>query len=103
MATALLKRKGSTNQTLTKAWLFYCIQLENQVLMHCKKLLSISATAVYNWVKEFRELIPEKQDNLDLKEVEFDEIWHYVGSKKTKNGFGKLTIDQVNERLQETK
>ena len=62
------------------------------------KLLKVSATAVYDWIKEFGKLIPEERESLDLKEVEFDEMWHYVGSKKTKDGFGKLMIDLAKEQ-----
>ena len=28
----------------------------------------------------------------DIKEIELDEMWHFIGSKKTKNGSSKLLI-----------
>ena len=44
-----------------------------------------------NWIKKGAEVkMPEIMN--DINEIEFDEMWHFIGSKKTKNGSSKLLI-----------
>ena len=53
------------------------------------RLLKVSRTTVYRWVRQNAEQLPEPTIPLDIKEIEFDEMWHYIGSKKTNVGSGK--------------
>jgi transposase-like protein len=57
------------------------------------KILEVSNASVLKWIKEFgqkvEELIPEKQQ---IEMVEVDDMYSYVGSKKTV-GHGLLLID----------
>jgi transposase len=45
-----------------------------------------SHSLIYRWVRAFGEALPEPEVPGGVKEMEFDEMWHFVGSKKT--GFG---------------
>lgn len=54
------------------------------------RLLQVSRVTVYRWVRQSASQTPEPTIPLDIKEIEFDEMWHYIGSKKTSAGSGKL-------------
>jgi transposase len=54
------------------------------------RLLQVSRVTVYRWVRQSASQMPEPTIPLDIKEIEFDEMWHYIGSKKTSAGSGKL-------------
>jgi hypothetical protein len=53
------------------------------------RLLKVSRTTVYRWVRQHAEQLPEPTIPLEVKEIEFDEMWHYIGSKKADAGSGK--------------
>ena len=46
------------------------------------RLLDVDHVQVYRWIREFATLLPEPEVPLDIKHMEFDEMWHFVGSKK---------------------
>ena len=46
------------------------------------KLFKVSPTAVYNWIRNCAESIGEAVVNKGDYDIEFDEMWHFVGSKK---------------------
>ncbi len=57
------------------------------------RILGVSNVAVLNWIRNFGVKageLPEVRSS--LKEVEIDEMHTYIGSKKTKDGFGMLLI-----------
>jgi transposase len=45
-----------------------------------------SHTLIYRWVREFGEALPEPAVKGEVREMEFDEMWHFLESKK--RGFG---------------
>ena len=57
-----------------------------------KKIFHCSPTTVMNWIKKAaaEAKMPEITENIE--EIEFDEMWHFMGSKKTKNGSSKQWI-----------
>ena len=57
-----------------------------------KKIFHCSPTTIMNWVKKASAETKMPEITNDIKEIEFDEMWHFIGSKKTKNGFSKLLI-----------
>ena len=57
-----------------------------------KKIFHCSPTTIMNWVKKASSETKMPEITNDIKEIEFDEMWHFIGSKKTKNGFSKLLI-----------
>ncbi len=56
------------------------------------KIFGVSRSLTYRWIKEEADTISEPEVSGDITEMEFDEMWHFVGSKKTKNGSSKRWI-----------
>jgi len=56
------------------------------------KLFNVSRTGVLKWIRGFAQQIPEPSIANEIKEIEFDEMWHFLKSKKTKYGYGKPWI-----------
>gem|GEM_PF-307658 len=48
------------------------------------KIFKSSPSTIQSWVKSTAEEIPEPDIGSDIKEVEFDEMWHFVNKKKNK-------------------
>jgi transposase len=45
------------------------------------RILQIDHTLVYRWIRSFGESLPEPEVSGEIKEMEFDEMWHFIGSK----------------------
>ena len=62
------------------------------------RLLGVSNVSALNWIKSAGNIIKENHNNnrdrKKVKVMEFDELWHFVASKKTNAGFGCLWTDQ---------
>jgi transposase len=56
------------------------------------RILKIDHTLVYRWIREFGESLPEPEVPADITEMEFDEMWHFIGSKKENFGLSKQLI-----------
>ena len=56
------------------------------------KLLSVSDVSVYRWVRQAAEELPEPQVREEIREMELDELWHFLQAKKTSVGFGRPMI-----------
>ena len=54
------------------------------------KILGIDHTLIYRWIRAFGESLPEPEVSGEIAQMEFDEMWHFVGSKKTSFGSSKL-------------
>ena len=54
------------------------------------KLFNVSPVSVMRWVKNEVERSSHRQTLPSIKEVSFDEMWHYVNRKKNKYGHGGL-------------
>jgi transposase-like protein len=52
------------------------------------RILKIDHTLVYRWIREFGESLSEPEVPGDITQMEFDEMWHFIKSKKT--NFGSL-------------
>jgi transposase len=63
------------------------------------KLFGVSRSLAYRWIKEESERISEPEISNEIKEIEFDEMWHFIRSKKTKNGSSKRWIVVQGELL----
>ncbi len=53
------------------------------------RLLGVSNVAVFKWIKKAAQSIPEPEVREDVKEMELDEMWHFIESKKRKFGSGR--------------
>lgn len=56
------------------------------------RLFKVSTPAVLQWVRKFAEKVYEKPEPHEAVVVELDEMWHYLHSKKTNCGSGKLIV-----------
>ena len=57
-----------------------------------KKIFHCSPTTIMNWVKKASAEVKMPKITEDIEEIEFDEMWHFIGQKKTKNGSSKQWI-----------
>ena len=53
------------------------------------KLLNVSAPTVIYWLSKLDKQLPEPKVDQVLKEVEFDEMWHFINKKNNKYGYGE--------------
>jgi transposase len=56
------------------------------------RLFGVSRTLTYRWIKAEAEALPDPEVPGDIKEMEFDEMWHFIGQKKTSFGSSKPWI-----------
>ena len=63
------------------------------------KLFGVSRSLTYRWVKSEAESLPEPEISNEIKEIEFDEMWHFIQSKKTKYGSSRRWIVAQGELL----
>ena len=63
------------------------------------KIFGHSPSLLYRWIVEEAALLPEPVVSGDIKEMEFDEMWHFIGSKKTKSGSSRRWIVAQGELL----
>ena len=55
-------------------------------------LLSVSAQAVIDWVRQHTQALPRLELEGPVQVVEMDEMWHFLDKKTTRSGSGKRTI-----------
>ncbi len=63
------------------------------------KLFGVSRSLTYRWIRAEAESLPEPEISNNIQEIEFDEMWHFIQSKKTKNGSSKRWIVAHGELL----
>ena len=63
------------------------------------KILNVDHSLVYRWIRECAESLPEPTISNEIKEIEFDEMWHFIKSKKTNYGSLKPWIVAQGEPL----
>jgi transposase len=56
------------------------------------KLFGVTRPAVRKWLKREAGLLPEPTIPATIEEMEFDEMWHFIGSKKTPSGCSRPWI-----------
>ncbi len=63
------------------------------------KIFGHSRSLTYRWIVEEAAKHSEPSISGEIKEIEFDEMWHFIQSKKTKNGSSKRWIVAQGELL----
>ena len=63
------------------------------------KIFGVSRSLTYRWIAKEASRLPEPSVPGDIREMEFDEMWHFIGSKKTNNGSSKRWIVAQGELL----
>src|SRR5512144_2450158 len=56
------------------------------------KLFGVATPAVLKWIRQEEAKVAEPGVAGEIQEMEFDELWHFIGSKKTRNGLSKQWI-----------
>lgn len=56
------------------------------------KLFGVSRTTAYNWIRREAEGLPDPKVGSSIHQIEFDEMWHFLQSKKTSAGLSKPWI-----------
>ena len=56
------------------------------------KILGRDRSLIYRWIKEAGLNAEFPDIDSDIKEIEFDEMWHFINEKKTKFGSSKPLI-----------
>jgi len=56
------------------------------------KIFDTWPSLVYRWIVEAGAQLPDKEVSGEIAEMEFDEMWHFVGCKKTSFGSSKPLI-----------
>ena len=56
------------------------------------KIFNTWPSLIYRWIVEAGAKLPEQTISGEIKEVEFDELWHFIQSKKTNFGSSKQLI-----------
>jgi transposase-like protein len=73
-----------TNEKITtqKALCILLYSMSNCSYRRLGKLLQIDHTLIYRWIREFCEHLPEPKAPREVKQLEFDELWRFIGLKK---------------------
>ena len=56
------------------------------------KLFGVTPPAVLKWIRQEAAGLDAPEVYGSIREMEFDEMWHFIGSKKTKNGSSRPWI-----------
>jgi transposase len=60
------------------------------------KIFGLSSGTIHNYVKEAAESLAETEIGDEITEIEFDEMWHYIGKKNENCGcLRQLTQAQI--------
>jgi transposase-like protein len=92
------KRKRQTT-VIKKALCILLYSLGKASFSMLGRILGHSPALIYRWIVEAMEATPEPVIDGEIKEIEFDEMWHFIGSKKTKFGSSKPWIVAQGELL----
>ena len=63
------------------------------------KLFNVCPATIMNWVKSYADKININAPSSHIKEIEIDEMWHFIDQKKTNCGSLKPLIDIAEEQL----
>jgi len=63
------------------------------------KLFGVSRTTTYSWIRDLAATTAEPAIAADIREIDFDEMWHFLQSKKRSAGSSKLWIIAQGELL----
>ena len=63
------------------------------------KIFGVSNGTVQNWVKEAERSLPELTVDEAITEIEFDEMWHYIGKKNESCGSSRQLTESESAQL----
>ena len=86
---------GRTNEKIIakKAMCVILYSLGKASFNMLAKVFDTWPSLVYRWIVEAGAKLPEPEISGEIKHMEFDEMWHFIGSKKTNFGSSRpLTV-----------
>ena len=84
------RSKGRPEATKRLAIMLYLLGLSMRTI---SKIVRTDLHAVYRWIRDFAENHYEKPEPISSEVIiELDEMWHFIKSKKTNSGYGKLIV-----------
>jgi transposase-like protein len=63
------------------------------------KLVGKCPATIMNWVRDYGEMLAEPVVSPACQDIEIDEMWHFLGSKKTSCGFSKPLLEKAEKLL----
>ena len=92
---------GRTNEKIAakKAMCVLLYSLSKASFNGLARIFDTWPSLVYRWIVEAGANLPNETVQGDIKEMEFDEMWHFVGSKKEEFGSSKPLIVAEGELL----
>ena len=92
---------GRTNEKIAakKAMCVLLYSLSKASFNGLARIFDSWPSLVYRWIVEAGAKLPDEEISGDIREMEFDEMWHFVGSKKEKYGSSKRLIVADGELL----
>jgi transposase-like protein len=81
--------RGKPNELKIKALQLY---LEGLGLRAIGRVLGVSQVSILNWIKKFGDNLPTASKPEKVEVMELDEMWHFVGKKNGKGGYGSLFV-----------
>ena len=79
--------KRSSEAERSKAIALYLLGLSMRAIA---KLFRVNVTTILYWIRNFAIENYEKPTPQGPIDIELDEMWHFINSKKTSAGYGKL-------------
>ena len=62
------------------------------------KIFGVTNGTIHNWVTAAANALPNAEIPQEIKEIEFDEMWHYIGKKNVNCGSSRqLTVNQLEQ------
>src|SRR6266566_159289 len=77
----------------------HAIEVKKALFGFLAKLLGVSRTTTYYWIRQIAASTNESTIAPDIQEIEFDEMLHFIQSKKEKSGLLKPWIVAQGEPL----
>jgi transposase len=75
-------RRGNESLAVKKALAVILYSLGKASFNMLGKIFGHSPSLLYRWIVEKIAKLPEPAIQGDIKEMEFDEMWHFIGSKR---------------------
>jgi transposase-like protein len=92
-------KRFKSSTTVKKALAVILYSLGKASFNMLGKIFGHSPSVVYRWIAKEMDKIKEPVIADDIKEIAFDEMWHFIQSKKTKSGSSKPWIVAQGELL----
>jgi transposase-like protein len=91
--------RGRPNDAPKRALAVILYTMSKATFNFLGKLFKVSPSTAMNWIKRAGLEAKDPDISEDIREIEFDEMWHFLYSKKTKNGYSKRLIAAQGELL----